>query len=105
MTRLILMVSLILLWTKEVKANPLHYTLRYRESTERRQSKVAAAGGGKHKGVSSTPKRRSLQGVSCGTLFRCVTQTIHDPKDTHSLTHSPTHSPYFITFNYSISKF
>jgi hypothetical protein len=74
MTRLILMVSLILLWTKEVKADPLHYTLRYRESTERHQSKVAAAGG-KQKGS----KRRSLQGVSYGTLFRRVTPTIHDP--------------------------
>jgi hypothetical protein len=66
MTRLILVVSLILLWTKEVKAAPLHYSFRYRESTDH-QSKVVGAGG-KQKGFSGTQQRRSLQGVSCGTL-------------------------------------
>jgi hypothetical protein len=70
MTRLILLVSLILLWTKEVKADPLHYTIRYRESTERQSEMVAA--GGKQRGFSSTPKRRSLARVSCGTLFSYV---------------------------------
>jgi hypothetical protein len=77
MTRLFVVVSLVLLWTKEVTAEKLHYTLRYRESPER-QSKVAAAGG-KQKGMTKTMKRRSLQGVSCGTLFVPLRhQTIHD---------------------------
>jgi hypothetical protein len=75
MSRLLLFVSLILLWTKEVKAVRPHYTIRYRESTERESNMATAT---ERRGFSSTAKGRSLE-VSCSTLFRCVTQTIHDP--------------------------